>query len=112
MTYRWWVDMKSKLTLRIDEDVKEGAKRCARERGESLSGLVEAYFRILTEHTGSESQSGRAASADTSSPSEELGPVTRRIAGALGSVPEASDHGASEEADRRAVVEAARRKHA
>lgn len=104
--------MKSKLTLRIDEDVKEGAKRCARERGESLSGLVEAYFRILTEHTGSESQSGRAASADTSSPSEELRPVTRRIAGALGSVPEASDHGASKEADRRAVVEAARRKHA
>ena len=35
-------------TLRIEEDVKESAKRLARERGESLSGLVESYFRILT----------------------------------------------------------------
>jgi hypothetical protein len=100
--------MKSKLTLRIDEDVKEAAKRLARERGESLSGLVEAYFRILTEHTGSEVQSGRTASADGDvppSPSEELGPVTRRIAGALGSVSD-SDHGASRDADHQAVVEA------
>ncbi|MFB6280040.1 MAG: DUF6364 family protein [Salinibacter sp.] len=106
--------MKSKLTLRIDEDVKEAAKRLSRERGESLSGLVEAYFRILTEHTGSEVQSGRAASDDGDvppSPSEELGPVTRRIAGALGSVSDASDHGASKEDDRQAVAEAARRKH-
>jgi predicted HicB family RNase H-like nuclease len=40
--------MEKKLTFRIEEDVKESAKRLARECGESLSGLVESYFRILT----------------------------------------------------------------
>ncbi len=39
--------MKSKLTLRMDEDVKERAKEIARERGTSLSALVEDYFRLL-----------------------------------------------------------------
>ena len=38
--------MKSKLTLRMDEDVKERAKEVARRRGTSLSALVEDYFRI------------------------------------------------------------------
>jgi hypothetical protein len=105
--------MKSKLTLRIDEEVKEAAKRLARERGESLSGLVEAYFRILTEQSDSENQKGGESYTDgdeRSPPSEDLGPVTRRIAGALGSVSD-SDHGASKDADRQAVVEAAQRKH-
>lgn len=40
--------MKSKLTLRMDEDVKERAKEIARERGTSLSALVEGYFRLLS----------------------------------------------------------------
>lgn len=114
MTYHCPVAMKSKLTLRIDEEVKEAAKRLARERGESLSGMVEAYFRILTESADPKGQNGSAASTDggeRSSRSEDFGPVTRRIAGALGSVSEASDRGASKEADRRAVVEAAQRKH-
>jgi hypothetical protein len=112
MTYHQPVVMKSKLTLRIDEEVKEAAKRLARERGESLSGLVEAYFRILTEQSDADEQKGGEASTDgdeRSSP-EDLGPVTRRIAGALGSVSD-SDHGASKDADRQAVVEAAQRKH-
>ena len=85
--------MKSKLTLRIDEDVKEAAKRLARERGESLSGLVESYFRILTEHSAYGAQTGESTSADgdeRSGHSEDLGPVTRRIAGALGTLSDAS----------------------
>lgn len=106
--------MKSKLTLRIDEEVKEAAKRLAQERGESLSGLVEAYFRILTEQSDLNNQNEEESSADrdeNASSSRGLGPVTRRIAGALGSVSNASDHGTSKEEDRRSVVEAAHRKH-
>lgn len=40
--------MNSKLTLRMDEDVKERAKEVARKRGTSLSALVEDYFRLLS----------------------------------------------------------------
>jgi hypothetical protein len=32
----------------MDEDVKERAKEIARERGTSLSALVEDYFRLLS----------------------------------------------------------------
>ncbi len=39
--------MKSKLTLRLDDDLKERAKRLANERGVSVSRLVEDYFRLL-----------------------------------------------------------------
>lgn len=39
--------MKSKLTLRLDEDLKERAKRLAKERDMSVSRLVEDYFRLL-----------------------------------------------------------------
>lgn len=39
--------MKSKLTLRLDDDLKERAKRLADERGISVSRLVEDYFRLL-----------------------------------------------------------------
>ena len=103
--------MKSKLTLRIEEDVKESAKRLAPERGESLSGLVESYFRISTEHSASGAQIGEPTSADgdeRSGHSEDLGPVIRRIAGALGTLSDASHHGASKEANRRGVACAAR----
>lgn len=46
--------MKSKLTLRMDEDVKERAKEIARERGTSLSALVEGYFRLLSDEESPE----------------------------------------------------------
>lgn len=39
--------MQSKLTLRLDADVKERAKRLAEERGTSVSTLVEQYVRLL-----------------------------------------------------------------
>ena len=40
--------MKTKLTLTVDEDVIPRAKRYARERGVSLSSLVEDALRQLT----------------------------------------------------------------
>ena len=118
MTHHPPVAMKSKPTLRIDEEVKEAAKRLARERGESLSGLVEACFRLLTEQSDARDQKEEEASTDgdalmvdeRSSPSEDLGPATCRIAGTLGSVSD-SDHGASKDADRQAVAETAQRNH-
>lgn len=39
--------MKSKLTLRLDDDLKEHAKRFAKGHGTSVSRLVEDYFRLL-----------------------------------------------------------------
>ena len=41
--------MKSKLTLRIQSDVKARAKAIAAERGTSVSRLVETYFQMLGE---------------------------------------------------------------
>ena len=50
--------MKSKLTLRMDEDVKERAKEIAQERGTSLSALVEGSFRLLSETDAPNEQVG------------------------------------------------------
>ena len=50
--------MQSKLTLRIDKEVKEAAKRLAQERGESVSAMVETYFRILLDREGGEHDEG------------------------------------------------------
>ena len=39
--------MKTKLTLSIDKDTTEKAKRYAKKRGKSLSKLIESYLRGL-----------------------------------------------------------------
>jgi Ribbon-helix-helix protein, copG family. len=56
--------MKSKLTLRLDEDLKERAKQLADERGISVSRLVEDYFQLLL----------REKTGEDGHPSEEPGP--------------------------------------
>ena len=43
--------MDSKLTLNIDKGLTKKAKTYARERGRSLSDLVESYFKLLTDST-------------------------------------------------------------
>ncbi len=40
--------MNTKLTLTIQKDVIEDAKEYAKEKGQSLSDLVENYFKLLT----------------------------------------------------------------
>ena len=40
--------MNTKLTLTIEKDVIEVAKDYAKERGQSLSEMVENYFKIIT----------------------------------------------------------------
>jgi len=42
--------MNTKLTLTIEKDVIEEAKEYAKEKGQSLSDLVENYFKLLTKN--------------------------------------------------------------
>lgn len=41
--------MNTKLTLTLDKEVIEQAKKYASEKGKSLSEMVENYFKLLTE---------------------------------------------------------------
>lgn len=40
--------MSTKLTLTLEKEVIETAKKYAKERGQSLSEMVENYFKLLT----------------------------------------------------------------
>lgn len=62
--------MKSKLTLRIRDDVKAEAKTIAAQRGTSVSQLVETYFQMLAGHKSEDANltNRDAPDAMTSSP--------------------------------------------
>jgi len=97
--------MRSKLTLRMDEDVKERAKEVARRRGTSLSALVEDYFRIL---------SGEAALELDDDADTALTPRLKEVHEQIGSPPDEAPfdepRGDLTE-DERAFVKAAAEKH-
>ncbi|GAB6075246.1 DUF6364 family protein [Desulfurobacterium crinifex] len=57
--------MKTKLTLRLDKNVIERAKEYSARRGESVSQMVEKFFRILSEEK------------------EEVTPTVRKLKGLL-----------------------------
>ena len=129
--------MKSKLTLRLDKDLKERAKRLAEKRGTSVSKIVEHYFKLLLQEdspvqegseegpskisgngsppggssTGGSSPGGESSDEDPSgrAPSERpLSPRIRRLKEKLGKpAPEVEMDG-----DTRRWVEAAAEKHA
>ena len=129
--------MKSKLTLRLDKDLKERAKRLAEKRGTSVSKIVEQYFRILLQEdspvqegsedgsseisgdgspldgspTGGSSPGGESSDEDYSgrAPSERpLSPRIRKLEEKLGKpAPEVTL-----DEDTRRWVEAAAEKHA
>jgi hemerythrin superfamily protein len=61
--------MQTKLTLRIDKQLIQRAKRYSKKAGKSVSQLVSDYFRLLTAREGREE--------------EELTPRVRRLMGAL-----------------------------
>lgn len=61
--------MKSKLTLRVDDDVVRRAKRYAKDHGTSLSRMVEGYFDAV----------GRDEDGDAA----RLTPRVHRLLGAL-----------------------------
>lgn len=99
--------MKSKLTLRIDDEVKQSAKKIARERGASVSAMVEMYFRLLLR----EEDRVDEESTGLDVPDEyTLGPISCRIAGAL-QEGNKEPHGDQKEDDRRVARKAALKKH-
>jgi hypothetical protein len=62
--------MNTKLTLTIDKEIIERAKKYAAEKGRSLSDMVENYFKFLTESKLEEK-------------SETLSPRVKRLRGIL-----------------------------
>ena len=68
--------MNSKLTLTLEQDIIEKAKRYAKSKGRSLSGLVASYFKLLT--------------AEEEFDSLELAPKTKSLFGAV-TLPEGYD---------------------
>ena len=82
--------MKSKLTLRLDEDLKEQAKRLAEERGVSVSRLVEDYFRLLHGQAGGDDRSSEGSdpsqiAGGRADPEETLTPRIQDLKEHLGS---------------------------
>ena len=75
--------MKSKLTLRLDDRLKERAKRLAEERGTSVSKIVEDYFRLLLREPN-EDDSGTESASDKNTVPDDLPPRTRQMVDALG----------------------------
>jgi len=61
--------MTTKLTLTLDNKVIQRAKRYAKKKGRSVSGLVESYFRSLT---------GQEAG-----PSDEFSPAVKSLMGSF-----------------------------
>lgn len=80
----------TKLTLRLDGDLIERAKRYARARGTSVSQMVADYFQALTQ-----------ADLDPAGDDwkQELPPTTRRLVGLL------QDQSVDEDAYRRYLEE-------
>lgn len=64
--------MQSKLTLRLDSDLIEHAKKHAEKMGKSLSHLVATYFYLVDKHLP------KSKTKET-----ELPPMTRALKGAL-----------------------------
>lgn len=62
--------MSTKLTLTLDKEVIEIAKKYAKEKGQSLSELVENYFKFITEKK-------------TKSKSVKLSPAVRKLRGII-----------------------------
>ena len=109
--------MKSKLTLRLDEDLKERAKRFAERRGTSVSKIVEHYFRILLREDSSDASFERASSSEDRSNGDQssaaagesgLSPRIRKLKEKLGKPAPEIDM----DEDTRRWIDAAAEKHA
>jgi hypothetical protein len=75
--------MKSKLTLRLDDRLKERAKQLAEERGTSVSKIVEDYFRLLLREPNGD-DAGTESASDKNTVPDDLPPRTRQMVEALG----------------------------
>lgn len=89
--------MKTKLTLRLDEDVIGRAKAYAAARGTSLSALTENYFRLVASEAAVQGGDGSSVKADADTPVDDwrsgLPPLTRSLVGiAAGSDADEDDY--------------------
>ena len=109
--------MKSKLTLRLDEDLKERAKQLADRRGTSVSKIVEHYFKLLLREDSSDasgegvSSGGEQSSGDRPGGADKeigLSPRIQKLKEKLGKPAPEIDM----DEDTRRWVEAAAEKHA
>jgi hypothetical protein len=98
--------MKSKLTLRLNDRLKERAKQLAEERGTSVSKIVEDYFRLLLREPNG-ADSGTESAPDKNTVPDDLPPRTRQMVDALG--PATTDLDLDE--DTEAWVDAMHEKH-
>lgn len=96
--------MKSKLTLRLDDQLKERAKRLAEKRGTSVSQIVEDYLRLLLRDS---EENASEPDPDKKIVSDELPPRTRKMVEALGSAMATLDL----DSDTEAWVDAMHEKH-
>lgn len=62
--------MDTKLTLKLDKDIIEQAKQYAHKKQQSLSALVEAYFRFLLD-------------LDTSPSPSDISPTVKELSGII-----------------------------
>ena len=62
--------MKTKLTLTIEEEIIKRAKKYAKDKNHSLSGIIENYLKILTK----EEQKGKT---------KKLNPVVQSLKGSF-----------------------------
>ena len=98
--------MKSKLTLRLDERVKEQAKRLAEERDTSVSKIVEDYFRLLLREHADQYDEGSGENTAGHAP-DNLPPRTRQMLEELGPATDTLDL----DADTQTWIDAAHEKH-
>jgi hypothetical protein len=61
--------MNKKLTLSLDESIIDKAKKYADTHKESVSQLVENYFRVIT--------------SDTESPKQRIAPLVKELTGSI-----------------------------
>lgn len=99
--------MKSKLTLRLDDRLKERAKQLAKQRGTSVSKIVEDYFRLLLREPSKESDAEDPEEANGNTVPDDLPPRTRETLENLGPATDSLDL----DADTQAWVDAAHEKH-
>lgn len=67
--------METKLTLSLDKEIIERAKKYAKERHTSLSNMVENYFNFIT-----------SAPKGKKSTDEDKTPITDALSGSLGKI--------------------------
>jgi hypothetical protein len=100
--------MKSKLTLRLDAQVKEQAKEIARKKGTSVSKLVEDYFQLLVDEAESNQEGNPSSGADDTAAAPPLPPRIQKLKETLGQPAPT----VQVDEDTRAWIEAAAEKHA